>query len=93
MLGKMTLDRIDSKTQYGIETLLMMVSSFTFAVPPFLYGQWPIIIGIISSVVSGLGMAPMFITSYVAVGELFDDDIQALITATLGSPYNLGGTL
>lgn len=82
--GKLPGGRVTARLQYQGAVALVAVGVLLFMVSE------GIVLAVLGASCVGVGMTPMFIASYMMVGDYFADTSHTEINAALGSSFNIG---
>lgn len=82
--GKLPGGRVAARLQYQGAVALVAVGVLLFMVSE------GIVLAVLGASCVGVGMTPMFIASYMMVGDYFADTSHTEINAALGSSFNIG---
>jgi MFS family permease len=84
VFGRSTVDRVSDIGQYVASAFIVGVGVIGFVVLPTIIGS------VVSALLVGIGMTPMFILAYVLVDKVVPSRYHTEVNAALGSGYNLG---
>lgn len=82
--GRLPTRKISDLRQYQLACALVVVAMFLFAVSQDLFTS------VVAAIILGAGMTPMFIASFVIVGQVVTPSDHTEVNAALGSGFNLG---
>ncbi|WP_342353667.1 MFS transporter [Kocuria salsicia] len=82
--GKLPVGRVSARVQYQGAAALIAVGVLLFMVSEGL------VLAVLGAICLGVGMTPMFIASYIMVGDYFADASHTEMNAALGSSFNIG---